>query len=208
MRLEELRSLPAPGNHLCGVTWDGSHLWHSDGTTNMIYKLDPMTGEIGRELACDDVRTCLAFDGTNLWQIAGSPKRIRVIRPSDGSVLEEVALNANPDDICALYIEQERYWLGYKTTGIIEERVCRDHHLLRHWQTNGGVHGLVRTDNILWYTDYASREMVGWEMNRNIKVAKFDLPGHPTGLCRGANDTFWYCNSTYRCLTQVEVKRQ
>ncbi len=208
MRLEKVRSVPAPGEHLCGVAWDGHCLWHSDGTTNTIYQLDPTTGEVKAELSCDDVRTCLDFDGNNLWQIAGKPKRIRLIRPTDGLVLGEIAFNEDPDAMCALHVERDRYWLGSKTIGMIEERDGRTHNLLGYWQTDGSVHGLARVHDALWYTDYPARQLVGWDQNQNTAIARFDLPGHPTGLCRGAGDTFWYCDYTNRCLTQVKIQRQ
>lgn len=205
MRLELMRSLPAPGTHLCGVAWDGRRLWHSDGTTDTIYQLDPETGEVTAALACDTVRTCLGFDGNSLWQIAGRPKRIRVIRPADGRVLEEVPLEGDPEAICALHVEPGRYWLGSKTTGVIEER-DGTHHLLYRWQADTGVHGLARIGEVLWFTDYPGRQLVGWDRHQNSAVARFDLPGHPTGLCRGAGDTLWYCDYTHRRLIQVRVE--
>lgn len=151
---EKVRSLPEPGDHLCGVAWDGRYLWHSDGTTHIIYRMDPVTGEVTCALSCDRVRTCLAFDGTNLWQIAGQPKRLRIIRPTNGEVLEEIPVDGDAEAICALHVESDRYWLGSKTTGIIEERASRGHHVLRRWQTTGSVHGLARAHDVLWYTDY------------------------------------------------------
>ncbi|NMP24975.1 hypothetical protein [Sulfobacillus harzensis] len=206
MRMEVVRSVPAPGEHLCGVAWDGLGLWHSDGATNAIYQVDPETGEVKSELSCDDVRTCLGFDGNLLWQIAGTPKRIRLIRPTDGWVLDEIALAADSEAMCGLHVERDRYWLGSKATGIIEERDGSTHRLLRHWQIDGSVHGLARVHNTLWFTDYPARQLVGWDRNQNTAIARFDLPGHPTGLCRGAGDTLWYCDYTNRCLTQVEIQ--
>lgn len=208
MRLEEVRSLPAPGEHLCGVAWDGRHLWYSDGSTHIIYQLNPVTGEVRTELSCKDVRTCLDFDGKNLWQIAGKPKRIRLIRPTDGAVLGEVAFDGDADAICALHVERDRYWLGSKTTGIIAEHDGHDHHVRRQWQTTDSVHGLARVHDVLWYTSYPAQQMVGWDTSQNAEVARFDLPGHPTGMCRGPQDTFWYCDYTNRCLTQVAVKEE
>ncbi|PSR33891.1 MAG: hypothetical protein C7B46_07825 [Sulfobacillus benefaciens] len=207
MRLEVVRTLRAPGDHLCGVAWDGCNIWHSDGATNSIYQLDPVTGEVIIALPCHDVRTCLSFDENFLWQIAGRPKRIRIIRPSDGLVLGEIAFDTDPDAWCALHAESGRYWVGSKTNGMIEERDRCDHHVLRQCKTHGSLHGLARAGDILWYTDYPARQLVGWDWSQNSEIVRFDLSGHPTGLSRGWGDTFWYCDYTNQCLTQVQLQK-
>ena len=40
------RVFTAPGTHLCGMAWDGIHLWHSDADSERIYRLDPEMGRI------------------------------------------------------------------------------------------------------------------------------------------------------------------
>ena len=41
-----VNSFPTPGNDARGLTWDGSHLWCADATSNKIYKLDASDGSI------------------------------------------------------------------------------------------------------------------------------------------------------------------
>jgi hypothetical protein len=65
--IEEVANIQSPGKHLCGLVWDGKHIWHSDGLTDLIYCIDPITGNVIHQIECEDVRTDLAFDGKNLW---------------------------------------------------------------------------------------------------------------------------------------------
>src|SRR2546421_12301044 len=78
------RSYPAQGSHLCGMAWDGHHLWYADAGTDRLYCLDAHTGTLLQEVVCPELRAGLTSDGTSLWQMAGYPKRIRVIDPADG----------------------------------------------------------------------------------------------------------------------------
>jgi len=97
-RLRPLHSFESPGAHLCGLAWDGTHLWYSDGDTHSLYQLDARTGRILTTLPCPEVRTGLSYDGQHLWQVAGHPKRIRVIEPHDGQVKNDYA----DKQICAV----------------------------------------------------------------------------------------------------------
>lgn len=101
----------------------------------MIYKIDPVTGDITHAVPCELVRTCLDFDGENLWQIAGKPKRIRIIRPVDGACVVEINFESDTESVCALHVGHEKYWVGSKARGIVEERDRTQHRVLRQWET-------------------------------------------------------------------------
>jgi len=90
------RSYPALGSHVCGMAWDGHHLWYADAGTDRLTCLDVHTGTILQEVVCPEARTGLTSDGTSLWQMAGHPKRIRVIDPADGHIVREIGLGNMP----------------------------------------------------------------------------------------------------------------
>src|SRR5437773_3676650 len=107
MKLQIERKLAAPGSHLCGLAWDGKTLWHSDGETSLVYRLDPGSGKVLAKITCPNVRTDLGYDGANLWQIAGRPKRIVVIDPAEGRVLRETDLGQERENACGLCIDRK-----------------------------------------------------------------------------------------------------
>jgi len=90
------RSDPARGSHVCGMAWDGHHLWYADAGTDRLSCLDVHTGTVLQEVVCPEVRTGLTSDGVSLWQMAGHPKRIRVIDPGDGHIVREIGLGNMP----------------------------------------------------------------------------------------------------------------
>lgn len=204
MRLRVSSSFPSPGSHLCGLAWDGAHLWHSDGTTHRIYKMDPNSGKVLDEIPCENVRTCLGFDGEHLWQIAGTPKRIRVMDPSDGTVVREIPLQGDTEAVCALHVTPHSYWTGSKVTGAVEERDRATHRVLRAFQTGGSVHGLAVIGNLIWYTDYPAGALVAFDLEKEGEVARHPLLGQPTGLCWDGR-RLWYCDYTNKRITALEI---
>jgi hypothetical protein len=44
------RSYPAQGSHLCGMTWDGHHLWYADAGTEKILAMSSAEGGQGEDL--------------------------------------------------------------------------------------------------------------------------------------------------------------
>ena len=204
-RSDGFHTFPSPGGHLCGLAWDGSHLWHSYGTANRIYRIDRSSGEVLGDIACDNVRTCLAFDGRFLWQIAGTPKRIRVIDPDGGRTMREIELPEDAESVCALTIDDHSYWLGSKTTGIVQRRDRTTHAVMRTLQTQGSVHGLAIAGNVLWYTDYPASALVAMEINSQREFFRRELPGHPTGLCSDG-ERLWYCDYTHQAIVALDLR--
>src|SRR5262245_27826235 len=87
--LPVVRSLPAPDDYMCGLTWDGQLLWHSDQGAQQIFGIDPATGEVVRKFPCAEVRADLAFAEGDLWQVGGRPKRLLGIDPRTGALRAE-----------------------------------------------------------------------------------------------------------------------
>lgn len=198
---KESYRLSSPGPHLCGLAWDGAHLWYSDGEAHQIYRLALPEGAIMAQVPCPDVRTCLGYDGTHLWQIAGHPKRIRVIRPVDGTTVKELPLHGEAEEVCALYVTPDSYWTGSKVTGILEHR-CHDGNLLATYDTGGSAHGLYVREGVAYYTDYPGQALVAWDLAVKRPRWVQSLPGHPTGLT-GSSDYLWYCDYTHRQIVAL-----
>ena len=83
--------ITAPASYLCGLTWDGTYLWHSDQDAARIYAIDRATGAVVRTFRCGFVRADLTFDGSMLCQVGGRPKRLVLIDPGTGPARSPVA---------------------------------------------------------------------------------------------------------------------
>lgn len=191
--LPVVRSLPAPGTDLCGMAWDGQHLWHSDAGTQRIYRLNPAGGEVDRELECPDVRTDMSWDPVTgrIWQIAGRPKRIRVIDSTDGAVVDEIDLGAEAERACGLLVLETEYWIGYKDLGRVQLFSRRKHTALTQLPALPHVDGLAWKDGALWYTSFGQQVLVAIDPGTGKELVRHRLPGDPTGMtCDG--ELFWF----------------
>lgn len=189
--LPVLRSFDAPGVHLCGLAWDGTHLWHSDGDTHSLYRLDVHTGSILTTLSCPDVRTGLSYDGGYLWQVAGRPKRIRVIEPPNGEVRREIPLGANAEFVCGLLVQEDSYWIGPESEDYLEQHSLATQTLLRQIGPVPSGDGIAIVGSTLWYTSYKDGSLVALDKESGAEIRRYRLTGHPTDLCwDGA--LFWY----------------
>lgn len=199
------RSLPAPGKHLCGLAWDGRSLWHSDGDTNLIYRIDPDNGSVLAKIPCPNVRTDLSYDGTDLWQIAGQPKRVVVINPRLGRMLRQVDLGPERENACGLCISGQNYWVGFKQRGVIEARSLKDNKVVREYKTLGRADGIALAEDNLWYTDYEQSLLVELDPKTGNELERHSVRGKPTGLCWDGS-RFWYSDYANRQISSARLK--
>lgn len=203
-RVPVQRSFQAPGTHLCGLTWDRQYLWHSDGTTNLIYRLDPSTGETCDELECAHVRTELGFDDGVLWQIAGQPKRIVTIDPESGTRLDSLELGEKAELICGLDTTDHRYWLSRKDTGDVEARSKQTGEHEVTYAVGEPADGIAVFDDKIWYTSYTNGVLGAYDKTTEEIVAREQLAGKPTGICWDG-DLIWYCDYEYNEINAVRI---
>ncbi len=189
--LKPVRAFKSPGSHLCGLCWDGTHLWHSDGNNHTLYKLDRESGRILATLYCPEVRTGLAFDGTHLWQVSGHPKRIRIIRPKDGQVEREISLGPNAESVCGLAVEGGSYWTGPEGKGFVEEHSQESGETLRRYGPVSSADGIALVGSLLWFTSYRDRLLIGVDLETGEEARRYALACSPTGMCWDGK-LFWF----------------
>lgn len=198
------RSYPALGSHVCGMAWDGHHLWYADAGTDRLYCLDVYTGTILQEVVCLEVRTGLTSDGTSLWQMAGHPKRIRVIDPADGHIVREIGLGEDAEGMSGLFVDGTSYWLGPEQEGMIEQHSLGDNTVLATLGVVPSAEGITIIGPTLWYTSYRQRLLAAVDLRTGQERQRYQLSGDPTGLCwDGAR--LWYSDYMHRQLCAVHL---
>jgi sugar lactone lactonase YvrE len=65
---EVVKSFDLPAKYCTGITFDGKNIWVSDRKTDLLYCLDPSTGNVLRTLPSPGYwPLALTWDGTSLW---------------------------------------------------------------------------------------------------------------------------------------------
>jgi glutamine cyclotransferase len=198
------RSYPALGSHLCGMAWDGHHLWYADAGTDRLSCLDVHTGTILQEVVCLEARTGLTSDGTSLWQMAGHPKRIRVIDPADGHIVREIGLGEHAEGMGGMFVDGTSYWLGPEQEGMIEQHSLGDNTVLTTFGVVPSAEGITIIGSTLWYTSYRQRLLAAVDLRTGQARQRYRLPGDPIGMCwDGAQ--LWYSDYMHRQLCAVHL---
>jgi streptogramin lyase len=84
-----LVQIGAPGPGPRDLAWDGSYLWNVDDITDMVYKLNPVSGEVVHSFPAPGPEPRgLTWDGSSLWVSDDSTKMIYMINPSTGEVMD------------------------------------------------------------------------------------------------------------------------
>jgi hypothetical protein len=199
IRVKYGRVIPSPGSHMCGLTWDGHFLWHSDGSTNQLYCFDLSTNQLLRSLPCPEVRTGLSFRDGSLWQVVGQPKTLAVVSAEAGTrdvrVLDARFQGA---EVCGIEWGPEGLWIGIKTDSehsIAELRAPGTLSLVRRLEIPGEVAGLTCEGPNLLYTDFGRGRLTVVDSSSGSRIGECALEGHPTGLTN-TGSSFWYCDYT------------
>jgi peptide/nickel transport system substrate-binding protein len=195
------RRIPAPGRQLCGVAWDGKHLWHADAGTSLLYCLDADDGAILRTLECPDIRTCTSFANGLLWQVAGRPKEVRAIDPDTGTTISRLALVS--ETACGIEVVDDRFWTTLEE-GVLMLRRLDDGEVERRFDAEPRIAGVTLARGSVWYTVDTPGLIVRVDPGTGGEIDRYEFTGTPTGL-GWDGQLLWCADHEARELVALEV---
>jgi transglutaminase-like putative cysteine protease len=121
-----MRTIPAPDNAVCGLTYDGRYLWAADRNRDELYRIDPQEGHVIGILKSPGPHPFgLAWDGKRLWNVDYQNRKLYSINVTRGNHvmhLEEKSLrvdytihlkNEGPDPVLTsdayIAVPEDRY---------------------------------------------------------------------------------------------------
>jgi hypothetical protein len=197
--------LRVDGDHLCGLTWLGDHLWYSDAGLEQIVAVDPDTGDIVTRLSCPEVRTGLtATDGgRRLVQVVADDKRLRVLDPETGQILDEVSNPRPGAELCGLHDTPDGLWTGYQRPPVLDLRRHADLQVITSIPVAEDVADITVAGELLVFANHpdARLNVVDPATERIVKV--IPVAGNPTGLTWDGR-RLWYCDYSAGFLRPVD----
>jgi len=180
--IEPIHIFPSPGEHLCGLAFDGTLLWHSDGMQEEIYGIELPTGRVVKTLPCPGVKTGLAYDGKYLWQVVGSPKYLCAIDPATGETAGTLTLQPPTENACGIDMAGGRLWVGVEIDARLQERNVADGTLVREFAARPRIAGLTFAGDCVWYNEAVEGLLVCVNPGDGSVTAEYRIGGMPTGL--------------------------
>lgn len=202
-----VRSLPVSGDYLCGLTFDGGHLWYSDQEAGKIFAVDPATGAAVRELSCTKVRADLAFHNGQLCQVGGRPKRVVVVDPTTGDIVAEKPVRPSNGRLCGIEMGPDGMWMCLRNPAVLQLRDFDTMTVRRELPVQGAPSGLTYLDSTVryglgstvLYGDFDEGVVRAVDVDTGRLLATVAVEGRPTGMtCDG--EYVWYCDFPARSL--------
>jgi hypothetical protein len=198
-------TLPTPGDYLCGLTWDGKYLWHSDQDALAIYALDRADGSVVRQFACPFVRADLAFDGVRLCQVGGRPKRLVVVDRDTGEITGTRPIAPASGRVTGAEFGPEGLWLVLRSPTVIQLRDYPEMSVRRELSVPGSSpSGLTYADGVVVYGDFESQMLHAVDAITERYLAATRVDGRPTGLTWDGEHV-WYCDFLGRAARAIEL---
>lgn len=198
-----VRTLPGPSDYMCGLTFDGTLLWHSDQDAAKVYAVDPGDGRVVREFDCQKVRADLAHDGRWLCQVGGRPKRVVLLDPENGAVVGEKAVLPASGRLTGLESSAEGFWMILRGPTTVQ---LRDHETMtvqREFPAMGeSPSGLTYADGVVVYGDFDDGTLYAMDPHTGEHLGSVPTGGRPTGLTWDGEHV-WFCDFPTRSFRAV-----
>ena len=199
--------IAAPADYLCGLTWDGSYLWHSDQHAATIYAIDRGTGTVVRRLPCDYVRSDLTFDGSMLCQVGGRPKRLVLIEPRTGKVTGHKEILPASGRVTGVEIGPEGVWMCLRAPTVVHLRDYATMQVKREFAVPGGApSGLTYANGVVVYGEYEPGTLRAIDPADGSHIGSIRVDGRPTGIAWDG-DRLWYCDLPGRMIRSIDRAR-
>lgn len=198
------RSLPGPGSYMCGLTWDGEYLWHSDQEAGKIFALDRVRGTVARVLTCPKARADLAWHDGWLCQVGGRPKRLLLLHPQTGAVAEEKEVAPPSGRLCGVETGPDGMWMGLRNPSVVQLRDFATMTVRREYPVEGSPSGLTWADGVVLYAEFETGVVRAVAAATGKMLAAVTVEGRPTGLTWDGSE-LWYCDFAARRIKAVDL---
>ncbi len=197
-------ALKLPGTYPCGLTWDGTSLWHSDQMAQRIWAIDPSNGRVTREIDCDAVRADLAYDGSMLAQVGRRPKHLVLVDPKTGAWLHDLPIEPLSGRTTGAEFCPDGLWLLLRNPSVIQLRSYPSMEIIReHPVRMAEPAGLTWCDGVVVCGEFPTGTFHAIDAESGRYRAYRRVNGNPTGMtCDG--ERIWYCDFLTRELRAIE----
>lgn len=199
-----VRSLPAPGHYLCGLTWADGLLWHSDQDAGKIWAIHPGFGEVVRELACDRVRADLTHHDGVLCQVGDRPKRIVLVDPATGEVVGTKPVKPSNGRLCGVETSGEGMWMCLRAPAVLQLRDFETMTVLREVPIVGSPSGLTVVNRTVVYGEFDTGLVRAVDTRTGRVVGTAQVEGAPTGMAWDGY-SLWYCDFRARRFKAIRL---
>ncbi|GAA4072044.1 hypothetical protein [Actinomadura miaoliensis] len=199
-----VRSLPAPADYMCGLTFAEGLLWHSDQDAGKIFAIEPACGAVVRTLDCPRVRADLTWHDGLLCQVGGRPKRLLLVHPETGEIVEERQVAPPGGRLCGVEAGPEGVWMCLRAPAVVQLRDFATMTVRREHPVEGAPSGLTHVAGTVLYSEFEAATVRAVDAATGRPRGAVRVEGRPTGLTWDGYQ-LWYCDFEARRVKSVRL---
>ncbi len=213
-----VHSFPAPSNWPNGLAWDGAYLWHAHEREPIIYKLDPVSGNVLASIETEvHNQGDIAFHAGQLWVVSEYEHILYHIDHNTGETIGRITFDISqelePGDRSrsafeGLTSDGTSLWLDYKGREIYRVDPGSGKRVLRYERDFGGY-----ADGLAWgwgnmFMSTNSTEILEIDACTGLIIEVFKAPAGiqygPEGMAFDG-EYLWYADKTTDRIYQIQL---
>ena len=204
-----LASFPSPGSGPRDLAWDGAHLWLLDDELNVLYKLDPESGEVRSEISTEPFHArAVTWAAGRLWVSNTATRRLQQLDPDLQAVERELEAPGIPRttssfELGGLAWDGTHLWSGCVAgwSSRVSQVDPRSGEVERFFFTKGCPDAVESDGDRLWTATHNRGIRRGliyqYDYETGRHVSQFDAPGdEPVGLAFDGTCLWWVDRQT------------
>jgi len=167
------------GTNPAAIAFDGSNLWITNYTSNVVTKLRGNDGVIVGTYPTGAWPLGIAFDGVNIWVVNANSNTLTKLQASDGMLVGTYPVGASPSEAV---FDGANIWVTNTWSNSVTELRATDGAAIGSYPTGTNPKGITFDGNNIWVSNYGSNNMTELRASDGAVLGTFPLGTGPYGV--------------------------
>jgi hypothetical protein len=167
------------GTNPAAIAFDGSNLWITNYTTNVVTKLRANDGVIVGTYSTGAWSLGITFDGANIWVVNSNSNTLTKLQASDGTLIGTYPVGSSPSE--AIF-DGANIWVTNTWSNSVTELRATDGAVIGSYPTGTYPKGITFDGTNIWVSNYGSNNMTELRASDGAVLGTFPLGTGPYGV--------------------------
>ena len=189
------------GTNPAAIAFDGSNLWITNYTSNVVTKLRANDGVIVGTYSTGAWSLGIAFDGANIWVVNSNSNTVTKLQASDGTLVGTYPVGSSPSEAV---FDGANIWVTNTWSNSVTELRATDGAVIGSYSTGTNPKGITFDGTNIWVSNYGSNNMTELRASDGTVLGTFSLGTGPYGVAfDGLN--VWAVNGSDNTVTKLRA---
>jgi Collagen triple helix repeat (20 copies) len=189
------------GTNPAAIAFDGSSLWITNYTSNVVTKLRANDGVIVGTYSTGAWSLGIAFDGANIWVVNSNSNTVTKLQASDGTLVGTYSVGSSPSEAV---FDGANIWVTNTWSNSVTELRATDGTVMGSYSTGTNPKGITFDGANIWVSNYGSNNMTELRASDGTLLGTFTLGTGPYGVAfDGLN--IWAVNGGDNTVTKLRA---